>query len=81
VLKLDQYIKMEEFKRLLVSHLRSLGMEEEMSVVNDGDLKSLVSFMSHLNKELKQLKTEEQKTNFLTLYTMSLACSLVVVFG
>ena len=79
--KIADLVKLSELKRMLVKQLRDLGLKEEMSVVNDGDLESLVRFMAHLNKSLDKFETEDEKTNFLILYILSLASSLIVVFG
>ena len=80
-MKISDYAKIEEMKRMLVNHLRNLGMIEETYVISENDLDILLSLMAQLNKELVSKETVEERMDMLVGYVIGLWARLIIDYG
>lgn len=80
-MKISDYAKIEELKRMLVNHLRQLGMIEESEVISEEDLDVMLSLMAQLNKELISKNTVEERMDMLVGYVIGLWARLIIDYG
>ena len=80
-MKISDYAKIEELKRMVVNHLRKLGMLEETEVISEEDLDIMLSLMAQLNKELVTKDTIEERMDMLVGYIIGLWARLVIDYG
>jgi len=80
-MKITDYIKIEEIKRLLVAQLVSLGLLEHGQPMSEKNLDTMITAMSQLHQELQKLKTEEEQKDYLIAYIVGLWGRLIIDFG
>jgi len=80
-MKISDYAKIEELKRILTTQMLHLGMEDKVNGIVDADLNKLIQLMSALNKFLLDKETEDEKIDFLINYIIGLWGILIVDYG
>ena len=80
-MKISDYAKIEELKRMLVGQLVRLGMIEETEVINEDDLDMMLSLMAQLNKELMTKDTVDERMDMLVGYIIGLWARLIIDYG
>ena len=80
-MKISDYAKIEELKRMLVGQLVRLGMIEETEVINEDDLDMMLSLMAQLNKELMTKDSIDERMDMLVGYIIGLWARLIIDYG
>jgi hypothetical protein len=80
-MKIVDYVKIEELKRLVVYQLRQLGMLEETQTINERDLNTILTAMAQLHGELGKKEEFNDKMDYLIAYIIGLWGRLVIDYG
>jgi hypothetical protein len=75
------YVKLEEFKILLVDCIKDLGYVDELKVLNETDLNKMAYKLLGLFKELKEKDSPGEKEVYLIGYVIGLLAKLVIQYG
>lgn len=80
-MKIIDYVKIEELKRMVVFQLRQLGMLEEAQTINERDLDIIITAMAQLHGELGKKEEFPEKMDYLIAYIIGLWGRLVIDYG
>ena len=80
-MKFADYLKLEEMKSYLLSHLGEMGLKEQVKTMNDADLEKIMYMMSLMGDQLKKKGTNEEKIEMLISYMICLWTKLIVDYG
>jgi len=80
-MKISDYAKLEELKRILTSQMLHLGMEDKVNGMVDADLNKLIKLMAALNSYLHEKEGTDEKIDFLINYIISLWGILIIDYG
>ncbi len=80
-MKVSDYVKIEELKRVLTTQMLTLGMKDKVNGIVDADLNKLITLMSTLNGFLNEKETEEEKVDMLVNYIIGLWGILIIDYG
>ena len=80
-MKIIDYVKIEELKRMVVFQLRQLGMLEEAQTINERDLDIIITAMAQLHGELNKKEEFTEKMDYLIAYIIGLWGRLVIDYG
>jgi hypothetical protein len=79
--KLTDYIKIESMKQLILVHLENMGLKEQVRVMSDDEVNTIITMMWHLSVELQEFKDDAKKIEVLVSYIVSLWTKLLVNYG
>lgn len=80
-MRITDYVKIEEMKRLIAKHLLKMKMFEQVRTINDHDLDMMISLMAQLFDELRGLDTDDERMEFMIAYIIGLWGRLVIDYG
>jgi len=80
-LKFTDYVKLEHMKRLILSHLESMGLKEQVRVMTDEDINKIIEMMAILAEELRVLPDDERRIEVMVSYIVALWARLLVDYG
>jgi hypothetical protein len=79
--KFTDYVKIESMKQLVLAHLESMGLKEQVRVMSDDEVNVMISMMWHLSVELQKFEDDAKKIEVLVSYIVSLWTKLLVNYG
>lgn len=80
-LKLTDYVKIENMKHLVLAHLENMGLKEQVRVMKDNEVNSIIAMMAYLSDELHALPSDEKRIEVLVSYVVALWTKLIVDYG
>jgi hypothetical protein len=80
-LKFTDYVKLENMKHLILSHLENMGLKEQVRVMNDEDVNKIIEMMSCLANELRVQESDEKRIEMMVSYIVALWARLLVDYG
>jgi len=80
-IKFTDYVKIENMKHLILSHLEDMGLKEQVRVMNDDDINQIIAMMVNLSDELQALPSDEKRIEILVSYVVVLWTKLLVDYG
>lgn len=80
-IKFTDYVKIENMKHLVLSHLENMGLKEQVRVMSDTEVNSIIAMMGHLSCELQELPNDEKRVETLVSYVVALWTKLLVDYG
>lgn len=78
---MSDYIKIEEFKHLLVSKLRSIGLQKYLDVATDKDMDNLIKLANTLLLHMKERDDKDVQIELLITYILGLWARLLIEHG
>lgn len=78
---ISSYMKIEMFKHSLLTYLKSVGLEEQVKVMNDKDMDKLVTLMAIVSGKLQELENDTERIELLINNTIYLWALLIVDYG
>jgi hypothetical protein len=80
-LKFTDYVKLEGMKQLILAHLESMGLKEQVRVMTDDDVNKIIEMMSYLANELRVQESDEKRIEMMVSYIVALWARLLVNYG
>lgn len=80
-MKISDYIKIEELKRVVTGQLVKLGLKEQVNGILDNDLNKLIALMGRMAVQLDEKDTDEEKIDFLLCYIIGIWGILIVDYN
>lgn len=78
---ISSYMKIEMLKHSLLTYLKSIGLEEQVRVMNDKDVNRLIALMSIMNCKLQELENDAERIELLVNNAIYLWALLIVDYG
>ena len=80
-LKFTDYVKIENMKHLILSHLEDMGLKEQVRVMSDDEVSKIIEMMAHLANELRVQENDEKRIEMMVAYIVALWARLLVDYG
>lgn len=75
------YMKIEEFKRLLVTKLRSIGLQKYLDVATEDDLTKIMILTNELLQHMQNKEDKDTQIELLVTYIVGLWARLIIFHG
>lgn len=80
-IKFTDYVKIESMKQLVLAHLESIGLKEQVRVMSDDEVNTIIGMMGNLSTELQKFPEDDKKIEVLVSYIISLWTKLLIDYG
>jgi hypothetical protein len=80
-LKFSDYAKLEYMKHLVLAQLSDMGLKEQVRVMSDTEVNSIITMIGLLAVELQALQSDEERMNKLVSYVVKLWVKLLIDYG
>lgn len=80
-LKFTDYAKIEQMKNLILEHLDSMGLSDQVRAMNDADLEKIMLLMGLMGDQIKQKNNDEERMELMMSYIICLWTRLIVDYG
>jgi hypothetical protein len=75
------YVKIEEFKHLIITKLKDMGFKEYLEVATEDDITSIMLLSNELLHHMRQKENDEVRIELLVTYIVGLWARLIIVHG
>ena len=81
MVKFTDYVKIEQMKNMILSHLEGMGLHEQVRSMNDMDLEKIMLLMGLMGEQIKNKKNDEERMELMMSYIICLWTRLIVDYG
>lgn len=79
--EMKNYMRIEEFKHLLITKLHTMGLKDYLDASNDADIHNIMVLCNQLLKYMHEKQDDEEKIELLVTYIVGLWARLIIYHG
>lgn len=78
---MTNYAKVEEFKRMLMTKMRNMGLKDYLDVATEEDIVNLMKLTNTLLIFMQEKESDHERIELMFTYTIGLWARLLIEYG